>query len=283
MKLTVPNQPPALIDLLQEAYPDCSKSTLRSWIKGGRIAVDGAVVTRTDRALLAAQSVTVAPKALHLAEEIQVLYEDEDVVVLIKPAGLLSVATEFKKNRTVHEILKRRSRGKRVFPVHRLDRDTSGVMVFTYHERSRDHLKEQFAQHGIEKLYYAIVEGKPESPKGTWESFLQEDAMFFVKSSESGKLAVTQYEEVAGNKRFTLLRLRPLTGRKNQLRVHCSEAGIPILGDEKYGAQTASGKRLFLHAQSLKFTHPTSGKRMNFSIPLPEEFRKIVKFTNLNI
>jgi tRNA pseudouridine32 synthase/23S rRNA pseudouridine746 synthase/23S rRNA pseudouridine1911/1915/1917 synthase len=166
--------------------------------------------------------------------------------------------------------------------VHRLDRETSGVMLFAYTASARDSIKEQFEKRSVEKTYVAIVQGRMDEKKGTWESFLEEDKSYFVASTGSekkGKLAITHYDVIAENSRYSCLKLKPQTGRKNQLRVHCSEAGFPIIGDKKYGKVSNPIRRLCLHSQSIRFNHPSLKKRMVFDVSLPEDFQKLIQIT----
>src|SRR5690349_17111678 len=158
-----------ILDLLREMYPESSANTLRSWLRAGRITVNGKSVLKANASIAAHSTVSVGPKVSFLRKGVKVLFEDEEVIVLEKPEGLLSVATDFDNTTSLHCLLKRRFHKQRVFPVHRLDRETSGVMIFAYTDFSRKRLKEQFEKHSIEKVYYAIVEGKPSDKKGTWE------------------------------------------------------------------------------------------------------------------
>ena len=151
-------------------------------------------------------------------------------------------------------------------------------MIFAYTDFSRKRLKEQFEKHNIEKVYYAIVEGKPSATKGTGESYLEEDIFLSVSSTlkpGAGKLAITHYEHLSSTSFASLLALRPVTGKKHQLRVHCKEAGLPILGDKRYGTGSDPLERLCLHAQTITFTHPRTEKRMKFEVPLPQSFSKL--------
>jgi tRNA pseudouridine32 synthase/23S rRNA pseudouridine746 synthase/23S rRNA pseudouridine1911/1915/1917 synthase len=283
MKHTADKKAP-LLEILQRMAPDSSKNTLRSWLQSGRVNVDNQRSTRANREILPGQEISIGPKVAFLRGSIRILYEDNEIIVLEKPEGLLSVATDFENRATVHAILKRQFHHRRVFPVHRLDRDTSGVMLFAYTEKARDLLKTQFEQHLIGKTYFALVEKELSLGKGSWESYLEEDDFYYVKStndSRNGKLAVTHYEVLKANKGRSLLCLKPQTGRKNQLRVHCSEAGFPIIGDKKYGAATDPLKRLCLHAQTISFAHPSTQRRMSYSTPLPEIFNKIINIKDL--
>lgn len=267
-----------ILDFLHELFPDSSFNTLRSWIRAGRVSMNGNAVVKANEPIAAGATLSVGPKVGFLRRGVKVLFEDQELIVLEKPEGLLSVATDFDQTTSLHCILKRRFHKQRVFPVHRLDRETSGVMVFAYTDFSRKRLKEQFERHHIEKTYYAIVEGKPSVLQGTWESYLEEDPFYSVSSTlepGAGKLAITHYEAASENKEATLLVLRPVTGKKHQLRVHCKEAGIPILGDKRYGTGKDPLKRLCLHAKTLVFTHPVTEKKMKFEVALPASFNKL--------
>jgi 23S rRNA pseudouridine1911/1915/1917 synthase len=276
----------SLLEILQGMAPESSKNTLRSWLQAGRITVDNQSSHRANTEILPGQEVCIGPKVSFLRGSIRVLHEDDEIIVLEKPEGLLSVATDFENRATVHARLKRRFHNRRVYPVHRLDRETSGVMLFAYSEKARDFLKTQFEQHLIDKTYFAIVEKEMSLQKGSWESYLEEDDFYYVKStndSEHGKLAVTHYEVLKAHKNRSLLRLKPQTGRKNQLRVHCSEAGHPIVGDKKYGAVTNPLKRVCLHAQKISFVHPSHQRRMVFSTSLPEVFNNALDIKDLRL
>ncbi len=273
----------SLLEILEQMAPDSSKNTLRSWLQSGRVKVDNQRSMRANAEILPGQEIAIGPKVSFLRGSIRILHEDDAIVVLEKPEGLLSVATDFESKATVHSMLKRRFHQRRVYPVHRLDRETSGVMLFAYTEKARDALKEQFEQHQVDKTYYAIVEGAMPLGKGIWECLLEEDDFYYVKSTPNGKHAVTQYEVLKISKNWSLLRLNPKTGRKNQLRVHCSEAGHPIAGDKKYKAVSNPIKRVCLHAQKISFVHPSTQKRLTFSTPLPETFNKVLEVKGLKL
>lgn len=270
----------SLLEILAIIAPDSSKNTLRSWLEKGRVLVDGRVAKKGAQAILKGQTVSVGQRITFAPHEVKILYEDDHLVVVNKPEGLLSVSTDFDRKVNVHSILKRRFYSQQVYPVHRLDREVSGVMVFAYSEKAKEGLKKLFHIHDIQREYIAIVEGTFTEPKGTWESFLKEDAAYFVRSTSSpdlGKRSVTHYEVITSNAKFSLLRLTLETGRKNQIRVHCKEAGHPIVGDIKYGATTTHAGRLCLHARRLQFVHPVLEKPFHFESPLPEVFYNLVK------
>ncbi len=274
---TKANRNAPLFDLLLEMAPDSSKNTLRSWIEEGRIEIDGNVVRSRAYQVRKGQEIQLGRKKHFIQDSIEIIYEDADLVVLYKPAGVLSVATDFNQKYNVHTYLKRRFHSRRVFPVHRLDREVSGVMVFAYSSRCVAGLKEQFEEHSILREYLAIVEGDVEQDMGTWQSYLQEDPTYVVKSIKDkglGQLATTHYAVIQRKHGMTSLRITLETGKKNQIRVHCAEAGHPIAGDTKYKAKTDPVHRLGLHAWKLGFFHPGLEKNMLFERNPDPIFRK---------
>lgn len=276
MKYIVPSDI-SLLEALHQISPQSSKNTLRSWIKEGRVQVDGIPVKNPLTIVVKDQKVELGQRKKTIRSGISILYEDSDFVILDKPKGLLSVATAFEKGETVHALLKEHYRPRKIFVVHRLDQDTSGVMVFAFNQETHNKLKDLFEAHKIERAYTAIVEGRVENSSGTWKSFQYEDSQYHVHETEDstkGRLAVTHYKVLSFSKRYTLLELRLETGRKNQIRVHCESAGHPVVGDKKYGAQANPIKRLCLHAHLLAFQHPFTKKHMKFESPIPEEFHR---------
>jgi 23S rRNA pseudouridine1911/1915/1917 synthase len=267
-----------ILDALTQLSPKSSKNTLRSWIKEGRVQVDEVPVKNSSLIVLEGQHVTVGQRKKVLQSGLPIIYEDDDLVVIDKPSGLLSVATAFEKGETAHALLKAHYRSRKVCVVHRIDQDTSGVMVFALNQTTCDQLKVLFEAHDIERAYTALVEGRP-SPSGTWQSYQYEDKQYVVHETMDetrGRLAVTHYQTIASSKRYSWLELRLETGRKNQIRVHCQAAGCPIVGDKKYGTKTNPIKRLCLHAHLLAFQHPITKKRLRFESPVPEDFYRLI-------
>jgi 23S rRNA pseudouridine1911/1915/1917 synthase len=268
-----------IIQWLQIHYPESSMATLRSLLKAGRVYCQGKRVIRADTPLEGSEKIEVLKKRFTISDRLEILFEDRDLVVVNKGEGLLSVATDFEKEGTAHALLKRRRKSPCVYPVHRLDRETSGVMVFAYSEQARHFLKNLFYKHEITREYIAIVEGHLAKDRGTWQSYLEEDALYRVKSVDEGKgqLAITHFEVLKKMEKSSLLRLTLETGRKNQIRVHASESGHPILGDQKYGSK--SDGRLALHAHLLSFVHPVTGKLLSFTSPPPfvKDLRELAK------
>lgn len=279
MKFTA-QQTSSLLELLAKNFPDSSINTLKGWLKQGRILVDGMVETHPKKIVSQGETVEMGERKKFATEGVKILFEDQHLVVIDKPEGLLSVATAFEKKKTAHGVMKYHYRPKQVHVVHRLDQETSGVMIFALTEEARDGLKKLFKDHDITRKYYAVVEGKPDASSGTWETYLYEDGVYQVHITDDptrGQLAKTHYAIKAVHHRYTLLELKLETGKKNQIRVHCQHFGHPVVGDKKYGGKTNPLKRLALHAHHLGFVHPITNKKLEFNSPLPTIFEKLVR------
>jgi len=269
-----------LLVILEQLAPDSSRATLRSLIKEKRVTVDGVMAEQAKMMISPDQEVRIGPRRKFLPNDIVVYYDDADLVILEKPAGLLSVASDFDDENTVHATLKDYYSHRKVGVVHRLDQDTSGVMVFALNDSARDYLKRLFRAHDIERQYTAIVEGHFKDKRGTWESYLFEDKNYYVHASNDpgrGDKAITHYEVVGKSRRYSRLLLTLHTGKKNQIRVQAGADGHPVVGDKKYRAETNPLRRLCLHACHLAFQHPTKEKMMRFHCPVPVIFDKLVK------
>jgi RluA family pseudouridine synthase len=226
---------------------------------------------------------TKSAPAKHRPKGLSLLYEDQDVIVIDKPVGLLTMGTERDKSRTAQAILNdyvrkgnARSRN-RVYIVHRLDRETSGILIFAKSEQAKRYLQDNWTT--TEKKYLAIVYGRLNPPEGIISSYLVENSAFTVYSTSDaskGKLSHTAYNTIKEAKGFSLLEIDLLTGRKHQIRVHLSEKGHPVVGDKKYGKKSDGYQWLALHAQSLAFTHPVTGKRLSFETEIPEHFIRLI-------
>jgi RluA family pseudouridine synthase len=218
-----------------------------------------------------------------LARGLVLLYEDRDILVVDKPAGLLTVGTDSDKSRTAYFALTDYVRNRcaksrnRVFIVHRLDRETSGLLVFAKSEEAKLRLQEHW--HETEKTYLAVVHGKCQKRSETITTYLAENKAHVVYStpdSTKGKLSHTAYRVLKQTKDFALLEVDLLTGRKNQIRVHLAGIGHPIVGDAKYGRGNEPRVRLALHARTICFKHPFSGKQLVFVAKVPAHFGKLV-------
>jgi len=225
----------------------------------------------------------ITSKPKHGPKGVTLLYEDNDVIVVVKPCGLLTMGTERDKSRTVHTILNdyvRKGNPKsrnRVYIVHRLDRDTSGILLFAKSEQAKLFLQTDWDN--TTKTYLAVVTGHLSPPQGTISSYLAENAALNVYSTPDptkGKLSQTAYTLIKEQKGLSLLRIDLLTGRKHQIRVHFAEKGHPVVGDRKYGKGSASCPNLALHACTICFTHPSSGQKMRFETRIPELFIRLV-------
>lgn len=277
---TISQENDVVLNVLAKIAPDSSKTTLRSWIKEGRVTVDDEIIKRADFAVTKGQKVAVVNKKNYVEHKLHILYEDQHLVAIEKPEGLLSVATAFEKEETAHSLLKKHYYPRKVQVVHRIDQDTSGVMLFALSDQGYDGLKALFESHDIERSYCAIVEGNLSPIKGTWKSYVYEDANYMVHSSqnpEKGSIAITHYRVSSLSPRYSRLTLTLETGRKNQIRVHCQDSGHPIVGDKKYGSTSDPVKRLCLHAASLAFVHPVTHKKLEFISPTPQSFQKLVR------
>lgn len=266
-----------LLEALKECFPDSSNNTLRSWIDDRRIMVGRKPGFSTKQIVQPGQKIELGKKKHFMEEGIEVIYEDDQLVALYKPSGILSVATDYDVTNNVHSFLKKRFHNRRVYPVHRLDREASGVMVFAYTDAAQYHLKKQFEDHSISRQYIAVVEGELELSQGTWQSYLYEDGAYYVRSVSDpnlGELATTHYKVIKRKSGTSTLLVTLETGKKNQIRVHCKEAGHPILGDKKYGSALEQAGRIALHAYKLGIQHPTLEKPMMFERTAPEAFLK---------
>jgi 23S rRNA pseudouridine1911/1915/1917 synthase len=218
------------------------------------------------------------------ADRVRIVFEDDALVVVEKPAGLLTIATETEKTRTLYALLREAANRKRpsekIFIVHRLDREASGLLVFAKTIEAKEKLQDQFKDHSAGRLYVAVVEGRLKPDKVTIRSYLAENAAFRVystKRSAAGKPAVTHVRVVRGNSKVTLVEVQLETGRKHQIRVHLAERGHPIVGDKTYGSRLNPLHRLALHGAELEFRHPMSGRLLRFQAPVPKSFGGLVK------
>jgi 23S rRNA pseudouridine1911/1915/1917 synthase len=274
---------PSLLDILQQKFPDSTKTTLRQMLKSGRVRVDGEKEVDAKREIEAGETVDIAQKSVHLAlpDGLALLHEDADVLVVLKSNSLLTVATERERENTAQAYLNAYLEQKgeeRVHVVHRLDRETSGVLVFAKNFAAREALKEQFAAHTTERVYIAVVEGTLDPPRGTFRSHLLERRdlrMQSVAAHPDAKLAVTHYRTIESKGGWSMLEVRLETGRKNQIRAHLTEAGHPVAGDQLYGSKQNPLGRLGLHAKTLGFTHPSTGERLTFTAAIPKVFRAL--------
>ncbi len=216
-------------------------------------------------------------------KKLDIIYEDQDLLVVNKPSGLLTVSTPKEKEKTlfnqVYTYIKKKHKSNKIFVVHRLDKDTSGIVLFAKTGSIKELLQANWDNDNVIREYIAVAEGKVEKNKDIIKSYLKENKTLKVYSTkdQSGKLAITEYEVLKRSKGYSLIKINLKTGRKNQIRVHFSDLGHPIMGDKKYGAKTSPLRRLGLHANRLVITHPITKEELIFEASIPLEFNKMFK------
>ena len=277
-----------LMEFILASMPDAKRNDVKKWLRYGHLMVAGVVRKVFDAPVSPGAEVALnltRPFPVFHHPRIELVYEDDDVLVINKGYGMLSVGTNsHKKEENAYDIMRSYvknvdSRNK-LWVVHRLDRHTTGLMMFAKSERAHEVLRHNWNNIILERLYVAVLEGYLEQDKGFIKSRLAENSQFVVYSTEApgeGRLAVTHYEVMARGNGYTLAHFSLDTGRKNQIRVHASDMGHPIAGDRKYGAKTSPIGRLALHAQTLRFAHPVTKKDMNFESPVAREFSGVVR------
>ncbi len=278
-----------LLPFLLKSLNKLSRNAVKSILTRGQVRVNNQTVTKHNYILHPGDTVMIrdnktAMKTTALTG-ITIIHEDDDIIVIEKAAGILSVATQIKDGEStayaqLTAYVRQDHPRNRIFIVHRLDRDTSGIMVFAKNEQTKERLQQQWKHLVIERMYTAVVEGNVGKPAGTITSWLTESKTFKIHScpfDNGGKKAVTHYKKIQGNHAYSLLQVHLETGRKNQIRVHMQDIGHPIAGDKKYGAHTNPLKRLGLHATTLVLLHPSTNKRMAFSAAVPKKFSAISK------
>ena len=305
-----------LLQYLFEIFPGQSRTGVKNLLSKGQILVNGETRTAFDHPLKVGDVITVLPKGISIARSmredardtvtragVKILFEDENYIVADKPSGMLTVATGKEKD-TLYSLLNAyvkvnarmqrkedlisgkqpdRSTAK-IWIVHRIDRGTSGVLVFAKNERAKDILQSKWKDLVVERKYVAWLEGSLEKDQGAVQSWLLEHPKSLKMSSipnevKDGQLAITHYKVLSRTKHYTQVEFQLETGRKNQIRVHAAEdLGHPIAGDEKYGAETDPVRRLALHAATLVFRNPISGKMVRCTSPLPDCFERFLKY-----
>lgn len=280
-------EPTTLLPFLFANWAEEKKKQVRTWLKFQAVTVNGRAISQFDHPLkpgdtVAIQTGSFAAPRVKLPTGLKIIFEDATLLVIDKPSGLLSIASEAEPEKTAYFQLTEYLRGgraqsrERVWIVHRLDRETSGLMVFAKTPEAKEALQSGWNE--VEKKYEAVVEGRLAKKTGTLESDLDESnpyKVFSTRPSEATRHAVTHYRVLAETPKLSLVELTLETGRRHQLRVQLADQGCPIIGDEKYAARTNPAKRLGLHSCHLRFTHPATKKEMSFSSPLPKELARL--------
>lgn len=276
-----------LIEYLRKTLTKLSKNNIKSLLSKEMVLVNGNVQTKYNYELKKNDKITIREtkiKSKKLKHDINILYEDEDLIVINKPAGLLTIATNKEKEYTLYHFVmnyvKEKDKHNKIFIIHRLDKETSGIVIFAKNQKTKNLFQKDWEKNVITRGYLAVVEGSLKEKEGTIKSYLTENSEYMVYSTNNkkeGKLAVTKYKVIKENKKYSLLDLNILTGRKNQIRVHLKEHGNVIVGDKKYGSNNNSINRMALHAYKIELIDPRNNKRLSFKIPMPTVFNKLIK------
>jgi len=272
-----------LLKYLYEVMANRSRNSVKAILNRGQVIVNGTVTTQFNDPLAPGDRVQihtrVATESVTMTG-VTIIHEDEDLIVIEKEAGLLSIASNDEKHLTAYRQLTNYVRNvrpeNRIFVVHRLDRDTSGIMIFAKNKEAQQTLQNSWQESVPERAYVALVEGTVKED-GTVISWLTENKTFMVYSSpreNDGQKAITHYKVLQSNRNFSLLQVNLETGRKNQIRVHMKDIDHPVVGDKKYGSRNNSLGRLGLHANAIAFIHPTSGEKMRFELKVPAVFMR---------
>lgn len=272
-----------LLAYLYNRLKERSRSTVKSLLVSRRILLNGKLSTQFDQAIKPGDEISILSTPQREVSRklpgIQIVFEDNDIIVINKEVGVLSMSTESRQDDTAYSILSRyvkmQNRENKIYIVHRLDRDTSGIMMFAKNVKAKETMQANW-QHAVEeRTYIAVVEGCVEQKTGTIESWLRESKALIVHSSQTpgnGLHAITHFKTLKSNKYFSLLAVELETGRKNQIRVHAQAIGHSVIGDKKYGSKQNPIGRLGLHAQILAFKHPVSGENLRFETAIPRKF-----------
>lgn len=279
MKLPPPTADSPLLAWLLAALAPTNRTRVKQLLAHGRVVVNGVPTTRFDHPLKTGDRVEIAKEGAAPGKPtVAILHQDDALVVVDKPAGLLSVATDAEKRDTAFVRLTEQLKS-RVFVAHRLDRDTSGLLLFARSEPIRDQL--QATWDAVEKTYLAVVEGTPRPAEGVVENFLLEGKNLRVRACRAdapgAKRAVSRYRVVGAKGGCALVEVGIETGRKHQIRAHLAGLGCPVIGDADYGAKANPAGRLGLHAWRLALPHPVTGARVEVESPLPAELRRVVR------
>ncbi|TGE31526.1 RluA family pseudouridine synthase [Desulfosporosinus sp. Sb-LF] len=275
-------EPAELMKFMLAEIPSKSRNELKSLLAHHQISVDGEVVTKYNHPLEIGQQLVVTWTKVLMEKQpegLTIVFEDPHIIIVEKRAGLLSIATATEKEQTAYSILsdhvKKRDPKNKIFVLHRLDRETSGVMMFAKSEKIQQLLQNAWKDAVLERSYVVVVEGAVTKEQGTITSWLTESKAYIMYSSRTpndGQKAVTHYKVLKKNKNYSLLEVKLETGRKNQIRVHMQDIGHSVIGDKKYGAIKHPIGRLGLHARVLAFKHPITGEEVRYETDIPKEF-----------
>ena len=275
-----------LLDFLFETHPGQSKNSVKSLLTNHHVTIEGSPVTQYNLKLFKGDTVIIFKQPVRkvVRSKLPIIYEDDHIIVINKPSGLLSIASDNEKKSTAYRILsdyvQQKDKHTRVFVVHRLDEDTSGVLMIAKDKETQEKYQDNWNDLVSKRGYYAIVDGILDKKQGTITSYLKKNAqnmMYSSKKPGDGQYSITHYKVIKEKDDYSLLDVNIDSGRKNQIRVHLGDIGHHVVGDDKYGNPTNPIKRLGLHAYELDIKDPYTGKVMKFKAPIPKEFDLLFK------
>lgn len=277
-----------LLPFLLETITGRSRNSVKSILTRGQVKINGQIITQHNHPLEAGQEIDIlsnlANKKKSILMDVKVLHEDENIIVINKAEGVLSTDSEKPNEATAFEQLtvmtKQENPNNKIYIVHRLDRDTSGVMLYAKNEETRDKMQNNWNDIVKERKYNALVEGTLDKKEGqitSWMKKGKDTRMISNQYDNGGKRAITNYRVVREDKNYSLLELELETGRTNQIRVHMQDIGHSVIGDRKYGSKVNPIKRMGLHATTLSFIHPTTDQLVTYTVKPPKSFTQILK------
>lgn len=276
-----------LLEFLYEKIKKDSRNNIKRYLTNHQVLVNGVMTTQFDFLLVKEDVVQISRQRIlekqKSSQKIDILYEDEELIVINKPSGLLSIESDNEKNNTAYSFLmehvQKKDKKSRIFSVHRIDKDTSGVLMVAKNENIRNILQHQWQKIVTKREYIAVCEGIFKEKKGTIQSYLRENInhLMYSSSNKDGQFSITHYQVLKENASYSLVDVSIDTGRKNQIRVHMGDLGHKVVGDSKYGPVKDPLHRLGLHAYKLEFVHPIKNKKMCFTAPIPSAFEELFK------
>ena len=271
-----------LYNYLRENLNNKSKNNIKSLLKKNQIKVNNNITSKYDYNILAGDIITILDNYTNTSTNItlDIIYEDNDIIVVNKPPGILSISNSKEKELTLYREVSNylKKQNKKVFVIHRLDKDTSGVIMFAKNQKIQKLYQDNWNKLAILREYTSVVYGT--TPKeGHIESYLKQskDLKVYSSKNKDGLFSITDYERLKHNDKYSLLKIHISTGRRNQIRCHMSDIGHPLVGDTRYNKKKDKSKRLYLHANKLEVINPLTKKVLTFTCPIPESFYELLK------
>ncbi len=274
-----------LLKFLFEHITNDSKNNIKKYLSNHQVLVNGTCTTQFDFKIYKEDLVQLVKNPVLSSKQnsikLDIIYEDDELIAINKPSGLLSIESDNEKSNTAYRLLNdyvsKKDKKARVFIVHRIDKDTSGVLLVAKNEKIKNLLQHRWQDIVNKREYIAVVEGKFSKKSGTIKSYLKENVnhLMYSTNDKTGQLAITHYNVLKENASYSLVDVNIDSGRKNQIRVHMGDINHKVVGDSKYGPVSNPLKRLGLHAYVLEFTHPVTLKKMSFKAKIPECFNSL--------